>query len=349
MGESQMQVLILGSGASKASHFKLPTMAGFFTPEPSRFKPLFNFLEWFYPGRDKAEYNLEEVLAFVDLSRIRLPVWGDVARASNHKYESVYSQIIDYVKFRLEIPSDKSCPDHERLFSRLNQSDSILTVNYDLICDQALKKVEPQENGRPNQNSRVGKLSGLLHEQNLWGGVQPPALMPRERQSGHFLKLHGSLDWIQCPVPGCRANVNIFCRGLSKLSEGQIEGEPCRFCGSMLRTMIIPPVASKRLEDRGRLAFLWNLALREIRKATELVVIGMSLAPTDFEVRWLIREGLDVRRRAKITKKVIVVNPNSEAVDQVFRCIPSGDIQKEHFSSLSEYVDSLWTNTDEHP
>lgn len=342
MSVSKKRVLVLGAGASKASKFDLPTMAGFFGPEPSRFKSLFTFLKWFYPDRPKSDYNLEEVLAFVDLSRIRLPVWGEGRRASNHRYESVYAQIIDYVKYRLEVPDGESCPIHERLLSRLDPLDSIVTVNYDLVCDHALMKIEAKgSSGSPHQDSHIGKLPGLLHEQNLYGGLQPPALMARERQRGYYLKLHGSLDWIQCPTPNCRANVNIFSTSLSLFAEGQIEGEPCRFCGSTLRTMIVPPVASKRLEDRGRLAFLWNLALREIRNASELVVIGMSLAPTDFEVRWLIREGLDVRQRAGKGKRVTVVNPCQTAVDQVMRCVPSGEYNSSTFSSIADYSDSL--------
>lgn len=341
MSSSDKRVLILGAGASRASIFHLPTMSGFFDPEPSEYKTLFSFLKWFYPGHPKCDYNLEEVLAFVDLSRIRLPLWGEGRRASNHQYQTLYPQIIDYIKKRLEIPAGELCPVHERLISGLDSSDSIVTVNYDLVCDQTLLQVEPGEYGRPHQDSRIGKLSGLLYEQNLIGGMQPPGLMAREREIGYYLKLHGSLDWIQCPTPGCRANVNIFCRSLSPFGEGQMEGEPCRFCGTTLRTMIVPPVTSKRLEDRGRLAFLWNLALREIRQAGELVVIGLSLAPTDFEVRWLIREGLDVRRRSGKKKKIVVVNPDRKAITQVFGCVPAGEFEREEFITLEEYISAI--------
>jgi hypothetical protein len=69
-------VLLLGSGASRASQFALPTMAGFFTGAQSLPSNLDDFLSWFYPGRTRDSYNLEEVLAYLDISRARLPLWG---------------------------------------------------------------------------------------------------------------------------------------------------------------------------------------------------------------------------------------------------------------------------------
>ncbi|MDO9069571.1 MAG: hypothetical protein Q7W05_14105 [Deltaproteobacteria bacterium] len=341
MNESNKRVIILGSGASRASKFALPTMSGFFGPIPSRYRPLFAFLKWFYPGLSKSEYNLEEVLAFVDLSRVRLPLWGEDRRAHTYRYEQIYALILDYIHDRLQLPYGESCALHERMVSRLDPLDSIITVNYDLVCDQALLKIEPGENDRPNQYSRIGKLPGLLHEQNLYGGFQPPGLMLRETINGFYLKLHGSLDWIQCPTLNCRANMNIFSTNLSTLASGQRAGQPCRFCGASLRTMIVPPVASKRLEDRGRLAFLWNMALREIRKATEVVVIGLSLAPTDLEVRWLLREGLDLRQRPVPRKQITIVNPSEKDVAQVVKCIPDGKYEIRMYDSMTAYVDSM--------
>ena len=132
--------------------------------------------------------------------------------------------------------------------------------------------------------------------------------MPWEEKWGFYIKLHGSLDWLYCPTPGCPNNVNVLPLSVFQFLEGQHEGKPCRCCGAPLQLFLIPPVATKRMEDRGRMAFLWNLAFREIRSADRLIVVGLSLAPTDFELRWLLREGTTTSEDRPID--VDIVNPD---------------------------------------
>lgn len=332
------RVLILGAGASAASDFHLPVMSGFFEPNQGAYPELFRFLNWFYPNISIDDYNLEEVLAFLELSKTRLPIWG-VERSAPKlpNYETIYDQVLAYVTERLKIPAKKTCSLHQRLFERLASSDTVLTLNYDLIADQTLLEVEPKNpNGRPDPNCRMEKLEGLLQEKSLYGGdLQPPSLMPREREWGFYLKLHGSLDWLYCPTVGCRNHVNIFSLSASRLSEGQETGQPCRFCGAALRTMIVPPIATKRLEDRGRTSFHWNLALRELRSAKDVVIIGLSLAPSDFELRWLLRESLSMIS-TDIQLHIVNTNPSHrEAVKNTVPIIASNALE---YNDLEEYL-----------
>lgn len=329
-------VLILGAGASLASDFNLPVMAGFFGPHRDEFTDLFNFLEWLYPNHESSQYNLEDVLAFLSVSRNRMAVWDLPPSAGSFvSYDRLYSTVLQYIHRRIEIPKDGICKLHNNLFSMLDQKDSILTLNYDLVADQVLSHLAPKEHGRPHQNSRIGKLNGLLSEQSLFGSLQPPSLMPREEEWGFYLKLHGSLDWLRCPTPGCRNHVNIFCCGTSSLADGQAPSRPCRFCGAALETMIVPPIAVKPLEDRGRIAFLWNLALRELRRAANIAFIGVSLAPTDLELRWLIREALSSESKSRV--QVQIINPNQSHRNAISSIIPSCPHDMTEYSELEEY------------
>ena len=260
--------LIIGAGLSAASEFGLPTMGGFFGPELTRLPELDSFLKWFYPNHNPQAYNLEEVMSFLHLSSARLPLWRNRSQSySSDTNLALYESLLTYTKTRLAIQIDAVCPLHRRLFESLTQQDSIISFNYDLVADNALLAIEPREHDRPGQDTRMGKISGLLGRLNLWNDP-PPALMPREQTWGFYLKLHGSLDWLHCETPGCANNINIFARGVSILAEGQDEGMPCRCCGASLKTFIVPPVATKRLEDRGRMAFLWNIALRPSHRVT---------------------------------------------------------------------------------
>lgn len=331
------RVLFLGAGASFASDFKLPVMTGFFGPERDEFIDLFQFLESFYPNYGRSEYNLEDVLTFLTISRNRMWVWGlPPSVGSLVSYGGLYSTVLRYIHHRLEIPKDGICSLHKNLFSTLDPKDSILTLNYDLVADQVLSHLAPKKHDRPDENSRIGKLDGLLSEQSLYGALQPPSLMPREEEQGFYLKLHGSLDWLRCPTPGCRNHVNIFCCGTSKLADGQTPGRPCRFCGTALETMIVPPITAKPLEDRGRIALLWNLALRELRCVENIAFIGVSLAPTDFELRWLIREGLAFESESHI--HVQIVNPDPTHCKAITSLLASNLCDVKEYSDLKEYL-----------
>lgn len=332
-------VIVLGAGASFASDFKLPVMAGFFGPHRDEFAELFEFLESFYPNREPLEYNLEDVLAFLSVSRERMPVWGLPPSARTFtSYDGLYWGVLQYILRRLGIPKDGICRLHKRLFSMLDKKDSILSLNYDLVADQVLSHLAPNEYGRPDGNSRIGKLGGLLSEQSLFGALQPPSLMPSEEEQGFYLKLHGSLDWLRCPTPGCRNHLNIFCCGTSNVAGGQARGRPCRFCGAALETMIVPPITVKRLDERGRIAFLWNLALRELRRAANIALIGVSLAPTDFELRWLIREGVGFECKCPV--QVQIVNPDQSHRKAISSILASDVCDVAEYTDLEEYLAS---------
>jgi hypothetical protein len=204
-------VLLLGSGASRASRFALPTMAGFFTGDQSLPSNLDDFLSWFYPGRPRDSYNLEEVLAYLDIARARLPLWGlrDPITQQFDK-EELYTSLLEYVKTRLAIPSDGLCPLHQQLVSSLQERDTIITLNYDLVVDRVLRKREHIADGPGHPGfGRLGKLPGLVGYTML-GMYLGPTLHRQEMEKGFYLKLHGSLDWLYCMTPGCQNNTSII-------------------------------------------------------------------------------------------------------------------------------------------
>lgn len=85
-------ILLLGSGASAASTFKLPTMTGFFASGLTEEPKLESFLKLFYSGRPPQSYNLEEILGYLDLAQARLQLWGYGQKADEGK--SLYDDLL---------------------------------------------------------------------------------------------------------------------------------------------------------------------------------------------------------------------------------------------------------------
>ena len=325
---------IVGAGLSAASDFRLLTMRGFFSKLDGHLA-LSSFLHWFYPGRAPDEYNLEEVMSYLHLSRARTSIWtGTWRNRYNHDSANLYDELLAYVKERLTVPPKAECRVHERLVRELKPKDTIISFNYDLLIDSALLQLEPKRNDRPHENSRMGKLSGLLGRMYIWN-EPPPSLLPREQEWGYYLKLHGSLDWLYCLTPGCPNNTNMFALGVDPLAEGQSEGLPCRCCGSTIHTFIVPPVATKRLEDTGRMAFLWNLALRELSAADRIVVVGISFAPNDFELRWLVRQAISSRQCPRY--ELHIVNSSESDAEMIDGVFPGAEKNTRVFRSIDAF------------
>lgn len=335
-------VLLLGAGTSAASKFALPTMRGFFTESSlASFPELRDFLTWFFATGTLVDWNLEEVMAYLDLQRVREGVWLDEPPTPGA--EGLYRQLLSYVTGRLST-DESHCELHVQLFRFLGPRDSIITINYDLVADRALEQIDPRDprHGGLPEYSRLAKVSGLLGHLDLLVGP-PPSLLDRERQQGFYLKLHGSLDWLYCPTAGCYNNANIFHSGgsLPAIRLGQGPGLPCRVCGSTLRMFIVPPVARKHIDDRGRLAFLWNLAWRELIDADRIVIVGMSLPPTDFELRWLLRSACAMRKRsARPLLELQVVNPNQAHCEAAIAILSGAVSTPVRYASLEEFLAS---------
>jgi hypothetical protein len=307
--KEQRTVFIFGAGASYSSKFELPTMRGFFgsniqvIPENIR-----KFLEWFYPDKKSEEYNLEEILSYISLFETRVPIWFDSQIYCLATNKISMHEILQFVQSRLSIPTTESCDIHEKFLMKLGSQDSILTLNYDLIIDQTLRRLASAHTSEIHK-ILLDKLQALVGDPTYFGG-RPPGLTQRETSGGYYIKLHGSLDWIYCPQKDCPNNRTIFCRGIEQLPVGQEPGIPCRICGSVLQICLMPPIATKRLADTGRIAFLWNIALRQLVCATTHTYFGVSLAPTDFELRWLIKQSLQL---GGCPDQVIVINPDQSA------------------------------------
>ena len=107
---------------------------------------------------------------------------------------------------------------------------------------------------------------------------------------GHYLKLHGSLNWLKCTNSKCSvygAPMAVDALGLQLRSRDS----KCYQCGFELEPLLIPPAYRKRFDEASAIAKQWRIALDEIAKATGLVIIGYSFPKTDLSSLWLLQAG----------------------------------------------------------
>jgi len=94
-------------------------------------------------------------------------------------------------------------------------------------------------------------------------------------------------------------------------------------------------VPSKRIEDRGRLSFLWHLALRELCDATRVVLIGVSFNPIDADLRWLVRQSMDAHNNPIA---IDIVNQNRDHREHTARLLGSNVHDVQHYEDAARYL-----------
>lgn len=178
----------------------------------------------------------------------------------------------ELIAFTIEVSlQGPTCDLHKQLVSLIKPEDVIVSTNYDLILDDALRTKK-----RLDDSSYALPFS-RVHDGNDW---KKP-----EESSGsfEFLKLHGSTNWarcIECSTILRTTKYNTF-RPLASL-----ECPRCQRTSGLVR-LIIPPIQSKEYNDEPY-RFLWLQAARKIEDVERVVVLGYRFSPNDMAVEALL-------------------------------------------------------------
>ena len=175
--------------------------------------------------------------------------------------------------------------------------DTVISFNYDLLLDRALCDIGFKVNyGLPNTSTVTG-----YHE--ITASFTDTAVP--------YYKVHGSANWIRCECPEShdkgvyiappRVNPKA---AIDTLLQKSLEN--CPWCTRALKEMckdplshhtpiIIPPTWNKA----GYQSFVqpvWVAAMKALREAWRIVIIGFSLPETDIFFRYMLMAGLEIGR-----------------------------------------------------
>jgi hypothetical protein len=312
---AEKKVILLGAGASNGSRFRLPVMNEFFAGfQPDTYPRLAEYLYSRF-GVPFDNLNLEDVVTQMEISRDGL---GAKWQAQGVRISAARRELDAYIRRQLaclddgyphDLPKDGSCELQEKIFLSLRPNcDSIISLNYDLIADYTLKHIDKSR--RPSEQYGLFQRAWRIVGKVAYSGGGISTVHKKDRERGHYLKLHGSLDWLYCSDVNC-GNHQVFHVDVEDACHP--DGVPCSLCGSQLVSVIIPPSMNKSLELYPKMGLVWNLAFRELSHASHWIMIGMSLPDSDIHLKWLLREAAVARdRRLKLT----VVNTKEDACER---------------------------------
>ena len=323
-------VFLLGAGASAASDFNVPTMANLIEDESfSNHKRLLEFATKYFPDKKPHEIDIEELITYLDFVDSKYSVFGDIP---NPDIWHVKNELFIYLRERLTDKSGKEyCEKFKRLFVGHTQEtckDSIITLNYDLVIDMTLASLT-------QKNILLNRMYSLVQDVTYWN-ASPFTIKPAP---AYYLKLHGSLDWYYCSNSACKNHLYFFPNEMQPNRLKVTENDICQLCGSRAEPVIVPPNINKSFRRFPKLAFIWNLAYREIQAADTLVIIGLSFRNTDYYLRWLVKSSLFNISRSDRTFELIDTNEKMRNVFADLIGVKSKDIR--YFETLPEYIDMV--------
>jgi len=169
--------------------------------------------------------------------------------------------------------------------------DAIITMNYDCLVDDCLLRLGVQ----PDYGLEC---------------TDPPLQFTRHPRRIALLKLHGSANWFKCNSEQCHGRISIDPGNPSARLE-YFYGKRCSQCGREVEPVIVPPTWAKGGSSEV-LRSVWAGALRALRDAGQIFIIGYSMLSTDEFFKYMLALSLATNEHLD---RVFVVNPSKEAQD----------------------------------
>jgi NAD-dependent SIR2 family protein deacetylase len=222
--------------------------------------------------------TFEEALGILDLSETRRESFRgfDFAGAApqDNKVQLIRHYLILVMSKAISdgLNKAKGKGSHTLLVENLRKQGLIsqtifISTNYDLVIDDAL-------NWQINYGVEFAGPNKFGGE----GTAQVAQVL--------LLKLHGSLNWLYCPV--CN-NLNSYESKmvLSLMSENNPRTR-CGTCTSVMAPVIVPPTFYKDM-SRVFLSSIWNRTENALRDVDHIIFCGYSLPDADMHIKYLLK------------------------------------------------------------
>ncbi|AQS59502.1 SIR2 family protein [Desulforamulus ferrireducens] len=270
-----------------------------FADEQLQYEEIFCFIEklWGIPREDigQSDLDMEEVLTLLNIE-IEEDVDGrDRLLRAYEEYLLLMALTFDKILY------GPPCPHHRAIARSLKPGDAIISFNYELLMDYALRDLK---GATANWSIRDGygiPCQDITHHKHHKNDNGQPSNV-------HLYKLHGSLNWLFCPQCGQLYSYDHSDeKGHSRIISGMANLIKCstEHCCKHLSRVIIPPTLMKNYQSIPFIPDLWRQARGKLAQATEIIVIGYSFPPTDFRSNWMFRKAIT---QNKVLKRVVVVD-----------------------------------------
>jgi hypothetical protein len=181
---------------------------------------------------------------------------------------------------------------------------TIVSTNYDTLIDALLfERIEMA----PNLSIPAVVDMGFAWREHSAGTFHQAVNQPPPSPMVRLLKLHGSLNWLKCPLCGFVYINTVGSIHQQAFREEKIDYNNTCLCGhGPVRTVIVAPSMVRSIRDPDLLT-IWRTALEALRTADEWIIAGYSLPPEDITIRSILLRARNSRGRSVKSPRIRVV------------------------------------------
>lgn len=183
---------------------------------------------------------------------------------------------------------------HKKLINKLKESGALqetcfVSLNYDILIDNAIAEIYPDFDLDYGINFTNYSQDDDWHK-------------PSCEKSIKLFKLHGSLNWLYCPIC-CSLTLTPKEKGVCKLLYNPDECN-CLHCSCSTVPIIIPPTYFKVMSNYY-LREVWHKTEEILRDAQKIVFCGYSFPDADIHLKYLLKR-VELYRNRNL--EIVVVN-----------------------------------------
>lgn len=277
---------------------------------------------------DDKRLSLEKVMTALSLESeifLRLPPFYGYKEKSNASLLTAsFVPLIELVAVTISKALEgPACSKHKKLAESLRTGDMVISFNYDILMDNALR-----DSGKLTDYGYLVPFQKAFEDQQWTRSDDAPSQVV-------LLKLHGSLNWLRCSY--CGSYFLMRSRKMGPWYVSLPDNCPkCRMPRDYLERVIVPPVLTKDYSAHP-INFLWSEASRRLSQVREIVVIGYSFPPTDFATEALLRIGLPWTIQKEV--QFSIVNTDEKVFERFSEAFGTSRVKLT--DSLDKYLDAL--------
>ncbi len=292
-------------------------------------------------GKSFANHTAKDLIKLRDQFHTLLALsiqYGSEVCSTNRDY---IDRFADYVKNICKLKANKNYhKDHI----------SLITTNWDIILDNGLKRAIDKD-AIENPSIPISVVDYCCYISSLDNDTSViPGLLALGRGGYNikYLKLHGSMNWLQCPL--CQRVYVKYYEKIATLREGYY----CPHCmlnfgmqkekSIKLKSDLLLPTFIKDFSNI-QTQLIWQNAQIELSEATKIVFIGFSLAPADYEIKQLLSRF--IRKNAEIEVVLYPGDNDRLAIEKErYKNLFGERIAERSFTikTVPDYIDSLNNN-----
>ena len=256
-----------------------------------RVKQLNQFIRKFYSLPEGTLPRLEDMLSQLDLAisegRPLSPEY--TLQKLRELRENLILAVAELLRRRLGQTSAHPAVDTSAFFRTLVSDDSIVSLNYDIILDNALLRYR-----RSSKVKGINYGIGIRYAFDIDGEI----LCGRHRYPEALIdppiyKPHGSLNWLYCPVCGKLdvTRTDRFTGGKAVPFLLDDQRPKCWDCFGPYEALIITPTLFKAYNN-SLLLDVWREIETRLSVADEVLFIGYSLPDADIHLRCMLSRAI---------------------------------------------------------